>query len=71
MIVGVVVLVAVAVGVALLASRDAEQRQTDVAQVSDVSIEGASLPRFEGEEPDPAMEMQAPPSQPRRSTAPR
>ena len=61
MIVGVVVLVAVAVGVAVLASRDAEQQaQTDVAQVSDVSIEGASLPRFEGEEPDPAMEMRAP-----------
>ena len=61
MIVGVVVLVAVAVGVALLASRDAEQQaQTNVAQVSDVSIEGAPLPRFEGEEPDPAMEMRAP-----------
>ncbi len=61
MIAGVVVLVAVAVGVALLASRDGEQQaQTDVAQVSDVSIEGAPLPRFEGEEPDPAMEMQAP-----------
>ena len=61
MIVGVVVLVAVAVGVALLASRDAEQQaQTDVPQVSDVSIEGAPLPRFEGEEPDPAMEMRAP-----------
>ena len=61
MIVGVVALVVVAVGVALLASRDAEQQaQTDVAQVSDVSLEGAPLPRFEGEEPDPAMEMQAP-----------
>ena len=61
MIAGVVVLVAVAVGVALLASRDAEQQaQTNVAQVSDVSIEGAPLPRFEGEEPDPAMEMRAP-----------
>ena len=61
MIVGVVVLVAVAVGVALLASRDAEQQaQTNVAQVSDVSIEGAPLPRFEDEEPDPAMEMRAP-----------
>ena len=57
---GVVVLVAVAVGVGLLASRDAEQAQTDVPQVSDVSIEGAPLPRFEGEEPDPAMEMRAP-----------
>jgi len=61
MIVGVVALVAVAVGVALLASRDAEQQaQTGVAQVSDVSIEGAALPVFEGEEPDPAMEMRAP-----------
>ena len=61
MIAGVVVLVVVAVGVALLASRDAEQQaQTNVAQVSDVSIEGAPLPVFEGEEPDPAMEMQAP-----------
>ncbi len=61
MIAGVVVLVAVAVGVALLAGRDAEQReQSDVAQVSDVSIEGAHLPPFEGEEPDPAMEMRAP-----------
>ena len=61
MIIGVVVLVAVAVGVAFLAGRDAEQReQSDVPQVSDVSIEGASLPLFEGEEPDPAMEMRAP-----------
>ncbi|MYE74838.1 MAG: hypothetical protein F4232_00240, partial [Acidimicrobiaceae bacterium] len=50
MIIGVVALVAAAVGVALLASRDAEQAaQTDVPQVSDVSIEGAPLPRFEGE----------------------
>ncbi|MCY4663947.1 MAG: TlpA disulfide reductase family protein [Acidimicrobiaceae bacterium] len=61
LVIGVVVLVAVAVGVALLAGRDAEQQaQTDVAQVSDVSIEGAPLPRFEGEEPDPAMERRAP-----------
>lgn len=61
MIAGVVVLVVVAVGVALLASRDAEQReQSDVPQVSDVSIEGAPLPVFEGEEPDPAMERRAP-----------
>ena len=61
MIAGVVALVVVAVGVALLAGRDAEQReQTDVPQVSDVSVEGAHLPRFEGEEPDPAMEMRAP-----------
>ena len=60
-IIGVVVLVAVAVGVAFLAGRDAEQReQSSVPQVSDVSIEGAPLPVFEGEEPDPAMEMQAP-----------
>ena len=55
-----VVLVAVAVGVALLAGRDAQQQETGVPQVSDVSIEGAALPRFEGEEPDPAMERQAP-----------
>ena len=61
MIVGVVVLVAVAVGVGLLASRDAEQMErSDVPQISDVSIEGASLPGFTGEEPDPAMEMRAP-----------
>ena len=61
MIVGVVVLVAVAVGVGLLASRDAEQQaQSGVPQVSDVSIEGAPLPVFTGEEPDPAMEMGAP-----------
>ena len=60
-IIGVVVLVAVAVGVALLASRDAEQAaQTNLPQVSDVSIEGEPLPIFEGEEPDPAMEMRAP-----------
>ena len=60
-VIGVVVLVAVAVGVAFLAGRDAGQReQTDVPQVSDVSIEGASLPRYEGQEPDPAMEMRAP-----------
>ena len=60
-IIGVVVLVAVAVGAALLAGRDAEQRErSDVPQVSDVSIEGAHLPLFEGEEPDPAMEMRAP-----------
>ena len=61
MIIGVVVLVAVAVGVGLLASRDVEQLQrSDVPQVSDVSIEGAPLPVFTGEEPDPAMEMRAP-----------
>ncbi len=60
-IIGVVVLVAVAVGVALLAGRDADQRaQTGAAQVSDVSIEGEPLPRFEGREPDPAMERRAP-----------
>ena len=60
-IIGVVALVAVAVGVALLASRDAEQReQSDVPQVSDVSVEGAPLPPFDGQEPDPAMETVAP-----------
>ncbi len=61
LIIGVLVLLVVAVGVAALAGRDAEQiEQSDVAQVSDVSIEGVPLPRFEGEEPDPAMEMRAP-----------
>ena len=61
LIIGVVVLVAVAVGVGWLASRDAEQQaQTSVAQVGDVSIEGAHLPPFDGQEPDPAMEMRAP-----------
>ena len=60
-IIGVVALVAVAVGVALLASRDAEQReQSDVPQVSDVSVEGAPLPPFDGQEPDPAKETVAP-----------
>ena len=60
-IIGVVALVAVAVGVALLASRDAEQReQSDVPQVSDVSVEGAPLPPFDGQAPDPAMERRAP-----------
>ncbi len=59
-IIGVVVLVAVAVGVALLASRDAEREQSDVPQVSDVSIEGVPLPPFDGQEPDPAMETVAP-----------
>ncbi len=62
LIVGVAALVAVAVAVAFLAGRDAEQRaqDSDVAQVSDVSIEGQPLPRFDGEEPDPAMERMAP-----------
>lgn len=62
LIIGVVGLVAVAVAVAVVASRDAEQRDlaSDVPQVSDVSIEGAALPPFDGEEPDPAMERQAP-----------
>ena len=61
LIVGVVALVAVAVGVGLLASRDAEQReQSDVRQVSDVSVEGAPLPPFDGQESDPAMETVAP-----------
>ena len=62
MIVGVVVLVAVAVGVGFLASRDAEERarDSDVPQVSDVNIEGEPLPAFDGQEPDPAMERLAP-----------
>ena len=62
LIVGVVVLIAVAVGVGFLASRDAEERarDSDVAQVSDVNIEGESLPAFDGQEPDPAMERLAP-----------
>ena len=54
-------MVVLAVGVAWLAGRDAQQlQQADVPQVSDVSIEGVHLPRFEGQEPDPAMEMRAP-----------
>ena len=62
LIVGVVALVVVAVGVAFLAGRDAEQRaqDSDVLQVSDVNIEGAPLPTFDGQEPDPAMERVAP-----------
>ena len=62
LIVGVVALVAVAVGVGFLANRDAEDRAQDsgVLQVSDVSIEGAPLPSFDGQEPDPAMERIAP-----------
>ena len=62
LIVGVVVLVLVAVGVAYLAGTDAEQRAQDsgVLQVADVSIEGAPLPSFDGQEPDPAMEREAP-----------
>lgn len=62
LVVGVVALVAVAVGVAFLAGRDAEQRAQDsgVLQVADVSIEGAPLPSFDGQEPDPAMETEAP-----------
>ena len=62
LIVGVVALVAVAVAVGFLSSRDAEERDrtADAAQVSDVSIEGAPLPQFDGEEPDPAMDRPAP-----------
>ena len=62
LIVGVVALVAVAVAVGFLASRDAEERAqaSDVAQVSDVSIEGEPLPQFDGQKPDPAMDRQAP-----------
>ena len=62
LIIGVVALVVVAVAVALLAGRDAEQRAQDsgVRQVSDVNIEGEPLPRFDGQEPDPAMERVAP-----------
>ena len=62
LVIGVVALVVVAVGVAFLAGRDAEQRAQDsgVQQVSDVSIEGAPLPPFDGLEPDPAMERAAP-----------
>ena len=62
LIVGVVALVAVAVAVGFLASRDAEERAqaSDVAQVSDVSIEGEPLPQFDGQEPDSAMDRQAP-----------
>ena len=62
LVIGVVALVVVAVGVAFLAGRDAEQRaqESGVLQVSDVSIEGAPLPSFDGQEPDPAMERVAP-----------
>ena len=62
MVIGVAALVAAAVGVAFLAGRDAEQRAQDsgVLEVSDVSIEGAPLPTFDGQEPDPAMERMAP-----------
>ncbi len=60
-VVGVAALVALAVAVALLAGRDAEQRaRTDAAQVADVSIEGAPLPVFEDGESDPATGMAAP-----------
>ncbi len=61
LILGVVALVVVAVGVAFLAGRDAEQRARDSGdQVADVSIEGAALPPFDGQEPDPAGQMRAP-----------
>lgn len=62
LVVGVVALVAVALGVSLLAGRDAEQRapDPDAVEVSDVSIEGEPLPPFDGQEPDPAMERVAP-----------
>ena len=62
MIIGVVAFVLVAVAVALLASRDAEERaqSSDVPQVSDVNIEGEPLAPFDGQEPDPAMETLAP-----------
>ena len=62
LVVGVLALVVVAVGVAFLAGRDAEQRaqNSDAPEVSDVSIEGAPLPPFDGQEPDPAMERMAP-----------
>ena len=62
MIIGVVAMVAVAVAVAYLASRDAEERDqsSDVPQVADVNIEGEPLPPFDGQEPDPAMETLAP-----------
>ena len=62
MTIGVVAMVAVAVAVAYLASRDAEERDqsSDVPQVADVNIEGEPLPPFDGQEPDPAMETLAP-----------
>ena len=62
MIASVVALVAVVVGVGILASRGAEEREqsSDVPQVSDVNIEGEHLAPFEGHEPDPAMETVAP-----------
>ena len=59
---GVVVLVAAAVGFAARSCGEAEQRtkDSDVPQVSDVSIEGENLPLFEGQEPDPAIQTPAP-----------
>ena len=62
MIIGVVAMVAVAVAVAYLAGRDAEERDqsSGVPQVADVNIEGEHLSPFDGQEPDPAMEMLAP-----------
>ena len=60
--VGVVALVAVAVGVGFLASRDAEERtqSTDGPQVSDVAFVGDSLPPFEQTLGDPAVGAAAP-----------
>ena len=62
LIAGVVGLVAVAVGVGFLASRDAEEsaERSSVLQVSDVTFAGASLPVFEQPLGDPAVGAAAP-----------
>ncbi len=57
----VLAVVAIAVSVALLASRDAARNDSSAAgQFADVSIEGASLPTYEGTQPDPALQTVAP-----------
>ena len=58
LIVGVVALVAVAIAFAARSCGSAQD--SGVLQVSDVNIEGAPLPSFDGQEPDPAMERVAP-----------
>ena len=57
----VLAVVAIAVSVALLASRDAARNDSSATgQVADVSIEGAALPTYEGTQPDPALQTVAP-----------
>ena len=62
LIAGVVVLVAVAVGVGILANRDAEEsdQSSSVPQVSDVTFAGSPLPSFEQTLGDPAVGTTAP-----------